>query len=379
MKRIMSLVLVAAMSFSFVGCANKDTSNDNTATTEATAETSAEATADVAANVATDAIAGEAASGATIDLSGKRLAIVLKNTGNPYNERQADGFSEAVEALGGTAIVKAPDTPTVEAQISMVESLIQQKVDGIAIAGNDFDALQNVLTRAMEAGIPVISLDSAVNAESRKVHVNQADSQKIGEELAEAAYDLTGGSGEFAVLSATSQADNQNTWIRYMEAALKDSKYADLTLVKIAYGDDLRDKSTSETEALLQSYPNLKCIVAPTTVGIAAAAKVVQDKGLSDTIKVTGLGLPSEMAEYIQSGTTPYMFLWNPIDVGYLAGCTLGAIVAGQSTGAVGDSFEAGRLGSFTITEDPAGGTEVLLGAPFKFTPENIDEWKEIY
>jgi len=209
--------------------------------------------------------------------------------------------------------------------------------------------------------------------------VNQADTQKIGETLVEAAFDMAGGSGDIAILSATSQASNQNAWIAVMQQVLKQPKYANLNLVKIAYGDDLRDKSTSETQGLLASYPNLKVIIAPTTVGIAAAAKVVTDQNLIGKVKITGLGLPSEMADYIDNKACPYMFLWNPIDVGYLGAYVATALSSGKITGKEGDKFTAGRLGQYTITKAPDGGTEVLLGPPFKFEPSNINTWKSVY
>ncbi len=145
-----------------------------------------------------------------------------------------------------------------------------------------------------------------------------------------------------------------------------------MKLVKIAYGDDLRDKSVSEAEGLLRTYPNLKCIIAPTTVGIAAAGKVLTDKGLKGKVFLTGLGLPSEMATYIENGVCPYMFLWNPIDVGYLGAYTGTALVKGTIKGAVGDKFKAGRLGDYTVVKAADGGTEILLGPPFKFDKANI-------
>jgi rhamnose transport system substrate-binding protein len=309
----------------------------------------------------------------------KNYAIVFKNTGNPYGDKQMGGFKEGIEAQGFTAILRAPDAPTAEAQIQILEQLISQKVAAICIVGNDKDALQPVLTKAKNQGIKVFSLDSGVNPASRLTHVNQADSEKIGRTLIQAAYDMIGGKGEIAILSATSQATNQNLWIDYMKTELTDAKYADVKLVKIAYGDDLRDKSVSEAEGLLRSYPNLKCIIAPTTVGIAAAGKVLTDKGLQGKVFLTGLGLPSEMATYIENGACPYMFLWNPIDVGYLGSYVATALVSGKITGAIGDKFSAGRLGDYTITKAPDGGTEVLLGPPFKFDKSNIAEWKSVY
>ncbi|MGA2765205.1 MAG: rhamnose ABC transporter substrate-binding protein [Spirochaetia bacterium] len=308
-----------------------------------------------------------------------KYAIVFKNTGNPYGDRQMGGFKAGIEEQGFQAILRAPDQPTAEAQIQILEQLISQKVAAICIVGNDKDALQPVLTKAMGQGIKVFSLDSGVNPQSRLVHVNQADSEKIGTTLIEAAYDMSGGSGDIAILSATSQATNQNLWIDFMKKTLAQPKYANLKLVKIAYGDDIRDKSVSEAEGLLQSFPDLKVIIAPTTVGIAAAGKVLTDKGLGGKVFLTGLGLPSEMATYIENGVCPYMFLWNPIDVGYLGAYTATALVTGKITGKVGEKFTAGRLGEKVITQAPDGGTEVLLGPPFKFDKANIEDWKKVY
>ncbi|MDR1043112.1 MAG: rhamnose ABC transporter substrate-binding protein [Clostridiales Family XIII bacterium] len=317
---------------------------------------------------------------AAVDVAGKKFAIVAKNTGNPYADRENAGFEEAIKEAGGEAIVRAPDQPTAEGQIQILQELIDQGVDSITIVGNDVDALQPVLQQAMDAGIKVSAADSGVNPDSRQVFINQAGTDLIGQTLVDAAFDMCGGEGEFAILSATSQATNQNSWIEAMKKVMEgDEKYAKLNLVEVAYGDDLRDKSVSETEALLQSYPDLKCIVAPTTVGIAAAGKVLTDKNLGGKVALTGLGLPSEMAEYIDNGVCEYMFLWNPIDVGYLAGQTAIALVGGTITGAEGDQYTAGRLGDYTVVKAGDGGTEVILGPPFKFDGSNIAEWKEVY
>ncbi|WP_221401373.1 rhamnose ABC transporter substrate-binding protein [Paenibacillus phyllosphaerae] len=356
---MLTLGLTAVMAISLLaGCGN----NGNTGTGD-----------NSGTNTATDA-------GKNTDSGSgkKKFAIIFKNTGNPYGEKMMEGFKKAIEEKGDEAILKAPDQPTAEAQIQMIEELISQKVDSISIAGNDPDALQPALTKAMKAGIKVSSLDSAVNAQSRNTHVNQADPERIGRTLIQGVSEMIGGEGEIAILSATSQATNQNTWIEWMKKELEDPKYANVKLVKVAYGDDLRDKSVSETEALLKSYPNLKAIIAPTTVGIAAAGKVLTDKGLKDKVKLTGLGLPSEMAEYIESGICPWMYLWNPIDVGYLAGFTAEALVAGEITGAVGEKFTAGSLGDKEIVAD-GDGTQIMLGDPFKFDASNIAEWKEVY
>ncbi len=305
-------------------------------------------------------------------------AFVAKDVQNPYMQKVYDGFEKACKEIGAEPLYKGPEAATPEKQIEIINQLVAQNVAGIAIAANDADALQPALTEAMDAGIKVISLDSAVNKDSRQTHIQQADPEKIGRGLIQAAYEMVDGSGGIAVLSATAQATNQNLWIEWMKKELEENpeKYANTPLVKVAYGDDDPTKSTSETQALLTDS-SIKVIIAPTTVGMLAAGKVLQDK--QSDVKLTGLGLPSEMAPFIEDGTCPWMYLWNPVDIGYLSGYTMDALVKGTITGDVGGSFNAGDLGEKKITEAADGGTEVMLGDPFKFDTENIAEWKEVY
>ncbi len=391
-RKLISVLLSTALAATLLaGCGSAANGEATTAPAaeetaeEAAAEAPAEeaAPAEAADTAATEAPSEDAAAGTDGSAAGHTYAIVTKSAGNPYNEKEAAGFQEVIEAEGGTCIVQHPEAATADAQIQVIQSLISQGVDSICLAANDENALDSVIADAKEAGIQVLCLDSKVNPSSRATFVNQAGVQEIGQALMDAVYDLSGGSGEYAILSATSQAANQNAWIDAMKSiAENDSKYADLKLVEVAYGDDEPQKSTDQTQALIQNYPDLKVICSPTTVGIAAAAKVLQDQGSS--IKLTGLGLPSEMAEYIgddDAHACPYMFLWNPMDVGRLGAYTSIALVDGTITGAAGDTFEAGDMENspYTIVEAADGGTEVILGPPFEFNPENIDEWKSVY
>lgn len=382
-KKVISTLLAATLAVGMLaGCGSSSTSTTSTAASSAAAtEEAAASEAETADDTESTGTAATAAGSVT---GSGTYALVPKSAGNPFNEREADGFTKAVEAAGGTAIVNYPDSATADAQITVIQSLISQGVDSIAVAANDANALSAALQQAKDAGIAVCTLDSDVAAADRAVFCNQAGVQEIGQALMDAIYDITGGEGEYAILSATSQATNQNAWIEAMaDIAASDEKYANLTLDEVAYGDDEPQKSTDQTQALLTKYPNLKVICAPTTVGIAAAAKVLQDQGSS--VKLTGLGLPSEMKEYIgddDAHSCPYMFLWNPIDLGSLAGYTSIALANGDITGAEGDSFIAGDLNDgepYTVTVNSDGATEIILGQPFKFDPSNIEEWAEVY
>ena len=375
-KRVLGIMLSAAMCVGLLAGCGGSASTSTAASAAASKAASTAASTAASAGASTAASAAASAGGA----KGKTFAIVVKSAGNPYNEKEAEGFKQIIEAQGGTCIVKEPEAATADAQVSVIQSLISQKVDSISIAANDENALQSALQEAMNAGIKVSCLDSKVNSASRATFVNQAGTQEIGQALMDAVLDISGGSGDWAILSATSQATNQNSWIDAMKSIMTDSKYSKLNLVEVAYGDDEPQKSTDQTQALLSKYPNLKVICAPTTVGIAAAAKVLQDQ--KSTCKLTGLGLPSEMAEYIgadDSHSCPYMFLWNPIQLGNLGAYTAIALVDGSLTGAVGEKFTAGDMGDYTLTDAGDGGSEIILGPPFKFDPSNIADWKDVY
>ncbi len=311
------------------------------------------------------------------DLSGTYV-FIGKDIQNPYMQKVYEGFETACTEIGVSSIYKASESATPEKQIEIINELAAGKVAGIAIAANDADALEESLKAAMNAGIKVISLDSAVNVSSRQTHIQQADPEKIGRELIKSAYEITGGKGGVAILSSTEQATNQNLWISYMnkEIAENPEKYASMPIVSVAYGDDDLMKSKTETQTLLQN-PEINVIVSPTSVGMMAAGQVLKETG-SD-VKLTGLGMPSEMALYIEEGICPQMYLWNPVDIGYLAGYTMDALVNGKITGTVGDAFGAGTLGERTVTDDGAQGSEVMLGDLLKFDKTNILDWKYEY
>ncbi len=301
----------------------------------------------------------------------KNYVLVPKNLGNPYFDTANKGAQEAAKELGATVTYQGPATADATQQIQLLNSLIAQKVNGLAISADDSDALVPTGKSAMEAGIPVVTWDSAIAAGGRTVHINQAEAAGIAAVQIKMASDLAGGAGQIAILSATSTAPNQNEWIGLMKEELKKAEYSKLELVDTVYGDDEDTKSYNEAQGLFKKYPDLKVIIAPTTVGIAASARAVQDANLVGKVFVTGLGTPNQMREYVKSGASPQFALWNPGDLGYLAIYTLDAIASGKIKGQPGDKFTAGKLGEYTIKDD---GT-VLLGLPTIFSKDNIDSF----
>jgi rhamnose transport system substrate-binding protein len=302
---------------------------------------------------------------------GQTYVLVPKNLGNPYFDTANKGAQEAAKDLGVTVTYQGPAQADATQQIQLLNSLLAQNVSGLAISADDSDALVPVGKQAIDAGIPVVTWDSAISEGGRTVHINQAVSADIAAVQIKMASDLAGGEGKIAILSATSTAPNQNEWIGLMKEELKKPEYAKLELVDTVYGDDEDTKSYTEAQGLMTKYSDLKVIIAPTTVGIAASARAVQDGNKVGTVFVTGLGTPNQMREYVKSGAAPQFALWNPADLGYLAIETLHAIASGQIKGQPGDKFTAGKLGDYTIADD---GT-VLLGPPTVFTKDNVDQF----
>jgi len=303
-----------------------------------------------------------------------RIALVVKSLGNGFFDAANKGAQEAAAELGDVEVIyTGPTAATAEAQIEVINSLIAQQVDAIAISANDPDALVPALQKAMERGIKVISWDSGVAPEGRQLHLNPSDIGLIGETIIKLAADYLPEGGDVAILSAASTATNQNAWVEAAKAALPE-KFANINLVAVVYGDDDSVKSTDEAKGLIASYPNLKAIIAPTTVGVVAAAQVVTDQGLIGKVNVTGLALPSEFKQFIDNGASQAVALWNPIDLGYSAVMLANDLVEGGEA-APGAVLSMGRMGDLTLDDTNSG----AMAAPFTFDKSNIEEFSKIY
>ena len=300
------------------------------------------------------------------------LTMLPKNLGNPYFDTSTSGAETAAEELGASLEEVGPETASPDAQVSYINTAAQQGVSALIVSANDPTAICDAIEEARGAGVKVVTFDSDTSPECRDLFVNQATPEGIAAKQLELIAEQIGGSGEIAVLSASANATNQNAWIEMMEAELESNPdYADLELVDIVYGDDEDQKSFDQTEALLQNHPNLKGIISPTTVGIAAAARYLSESEYKGKVALTGLGTPNQMRPYVEDGTVEAFALWNPGDLGYLATYAAAALANGDIAGEEGDTFEAGDLGEYTVEADGV----VVLGEPFTFDADNIAEF----
>jgi len=299
---------------------------------------------------------------------------IPKDTQNPYEVLADQGGQKALAELGGKVVVSSGTQDTAAAQIPSIQAAIQAHANAIVIAANDPSALCPTLNQAAQAGIAIVSFDSDISCGSTPNHlfINQADTAAVGTSEVDLLAKQIGSSGQIAILSAAASATNQNAWIGYMKEQLK--KYPNMQLVSTVYGNDDPATSLTVLQGLLAAYPNLRGIIAPTTVGISTAAHYLDThKSLLSHLTLTGLGLPSQMKTYVDDGTVTSFELWNPLNLGYLAGYAAASLASGSASLQTGSSFTAGTLGAYKVLAPAAGsGPSVILGPPFVFDKSNI-------
>ncbi|MFG1811689.1 rhamnose ABC transporter substrate-binding protein [Streptomyces sp. NPDC049040] len=303
---------------------------------------------------------------------GLTIAYLPKAVNNPYFTISDGGGKKVVEAAGSTYKEVGTSSGTDTAgQVSYVNTLTQQQVDAIAVSAQDPGALCTALNQARKNGVKVVTYDSDTKAGCRDVFVSQAGSEDLGRTEVQLIAQQIGNKGQIAILSAAQTATNQNTWIGFMKDELKKPEYKDIQLVKVAYGNDDAQQSFQQTQGLLQQYPNLKGIISPTTVGIKAAAQYLSGSKYKGKVRLTGLGTPNDMRAYVTDGTVQSFELWDPAKLGALAAHTAIALASGQISGAPGQTYTAGDMGSFTIGQD----STVVLGKPTGFDKSNIGQY----
>ena len=313
---------------------------------------------------------GAANPGAKIK-QGLKVAFLPKQVNNPYFTVADKGGLKAISAVAGKGKEVGPSEASASSQVSYINTLTSQQVDAIVISANDPNAVVPSLKRAMQRGVKIVSYDSDTAPAGRQIFVNQAKAEDLGRSEVKLLGKQLNYKGQIAILSATPNATNQNTWIKFMKNELSKPKYKDMKLVKVAYGNDDDQKSFQETQGLLSAYPQLKGIISPTTVGIAAAARYIDSSKYKGKVALTGLGTPNQMRKFVKDGTVKEFELWDPAKLGYLAGYAAAALASGQISGKAGQTFKAGQLGSRTV----GAGGEVLLGPPTVFDKSNIDQY----
>jgi rhamnose transport system substrate-binding protein len=310
-----------------------------------------------------------------------RVIYIPKNTGNPYFNSLLSGFESGCRDQAVDFFSTGPANPDATSQIPFIKDQVQQQVSAICLSPNSPDALNQACDDARSKGVKIIMVNSDItgNESHRDAAVFPTDFDKLGPSQIELMGSLINYSGQFAILSSTTDAPDQNYWIAGMKEALKDPKYSKMELVEVVYGDDKPEKSRKEAEGLLIKHPTLRGILSPTTVGVEQAAKAVQTAGVypggpsasNGGVVVTGLGTPDQMRGYIKSNIISAVALWSPADEGTVSAYLAVGLANGTIKPDAGQTFEVPGKGKFTFGKK---GT-VITGPPVVFTKDNIDQY----
>lgn len=360
MNRRIGLVVASAGVIALAGCSSSSTATESTSSSGDAASASSSTAASAAASAAP---AGDP----------YEMVFIMTNLGNPYNDSITQGLEKSASELGFTVESVGPAAAGAADQIPFIQDAITKGVDAILINPNDPDAVKPALEQAKAAGIQVFAINSDQIPDLRVTAFTPVDFSIVPADQLDLLSTLTGGETDFAILSATTTATFQKTVVDAQQELLKsDPAYAGLNLVKVAYGDDDPQKSTTETTALLSAYPDLGAILSPTTVGLAAAAQTVEAAGEGGQVVVTGLGTPDQMRAYVKSGTVEAFQLWDPILLGYVSGYFTDATLDGTITGAAGSTLDVPGSGPLTVSDTGVLFTQTELTT---FNAENIDQY----
>jgi ABC-type sugar transport system substrate-binding protein len=295
------------------------------------------------------------------------IAMMPKAKGDPYFKSCHEGAEQAARELGVELLWDGPTELDPAKQNEVIEAWITSGVDVIAVSVENQVAISSVLQKARNKGIKVVTWDADAQKEARDFFINQATPQGIGNTLTDEAARILGGKGDFAIITASLSAANQNEWIKHIKARLAE-KYPDVKLVAIQPSEGDRDRAFTETQTVLKVYPNVKLIMAIAAPAVPGAAEAVKQSGRSD-VKVTGLSLPSLCKPYVHAGVVESFVLWNTVDLGYLTVYTSKALAANELKRGSNEVM-AGRLKRIEVQND-----EVRLGAPFIFNKSNVDNF----
>ncbi|MBV9000774.1 MAG: rhamnose ABC transporter substrate-binding protein [Solirubrobacterales bacterium] len=325
------------------------------------------------ATPATTATAGSSGGSSSGGLkTGLKVFVIPKNLGNNYftvaDSVKTGGALAALQALGSTGTETSGSAATSASQLPAIQASIAKGANALIVSATDPTALCPTLKSAMARGVTVVTYDSDAPT-CRTLFVNQATSAGIGKIQVDLLAKDMDDKGDFAIVSAAASATNQNAWIGYMKQELH--KYPNMHLVSIVYGNDDPTTATQVTSGLLQKYPTLKGIISPTTVGIAAAAGVLDTAQYRGKVALTGLGTPLSLKKFVNDGTIQSFALWDPAKLGYLAAYATVNVASKKITGSQGQTFTAGKLGSYTVGPD----STIILGPPTVFTKANIDQF----
>lgn len=244
--------------------------------------------------------------------SGMRFALIPKSVGHPYWEGVREGMEAAAAANDVKAIFHGPPEASVEEQLKIIEDFITQGYAGIGISPNDPNAVKEIIKRAMEKGIAVVTFDSDSPDSDRLFYIgtdNREAGRVGGREMIKilGAVPKTEAGGKellVQIIGGQPGAWNLNQRIEGFQEAVKDTN---IKLCDILYNEENPDASLQVAENTINAHPDLRGFFSSNAFGGPGAALAIKgaiQRGKIKTgqIRIVAFDTTDDILNYVEEG-----------------------------------------------------------------------------
>ncbi len=276
------------------------------------------------------------------------IATVVKIAGIQWFNRMEEGVNQYAADTGANAFQVGPAQADPQQQAALIEDMIAQGVDALAVVPMSPEALEPVLARAMEAGITVITHEAA---SQQNVHydIEAFVNEDFGANLMEQLATCMGGEGEYAVFVGSLTSQTHNQWVDGA-IAYQQANYPNMTMVgdKNETFDDAQN-AYERAQEVLRAFPNVKGMQGSASTDVAGIGLAIEERGLEDATCVFGTSLPSIAGQYLETGAVDGIGFWDPSVAGYAMNKLAQMVMDGET---VTDGMDLGLPGYESITLD---------------------------
>jgi simple sugar transport system substrate-binding protein len=244
-----------------------------------------------------------------------RIATVVKIAGIQWFNRMEEGVKQFAADTGADAFQVGPAQADPQQQAALIEDMIAQGVDALAVVPMSPEALEPVLARAQAAGITVITHEAA-SQQNTSYDLEAFVNEDFGANLMEQLATCMGGVGEYAVFVGSLTSQTHNQWVDGA-IAYQQANYPNMTLVgdKNETFDD-QQQAYAKAQEVLRAYPNIKGMQGSASTDVAGIGLAIEERGLEDATCVFGTSLPSIAGQYLETGAVDGIGFWDPAVAG---------------------------------------------------------------
>ena len=307
----------------------------------------------LAAAMATTAIAGPALA----QDEPRDIATVVKIAGIQWFDRMQEGVDEYATETGMNAFQVGPAQADPQQQAALIEDMIAQGVDALAVVPMSPEALEPVLKRAMDAGIVVVTHEAA-SQENTQYDIEAFRNEDFGANLMDRLAACMEEEGEYAVFVGSLTSQTHNQWVDGA-IARQEEAYPNMTLVgdKNETFDD-QQQAYAKAQEVLRAYPDIKGMQGSASTDVAGIGLAIEERGLEDSTCVLGTSLPSIAGQYMETGAVDGIGFWDPKIAGQVMNKVAMMVIDGEE---VTDGMDLGFEGYDAITLDG----KVIYGQAF--------------